>query len=709
MNAERDVLAQAEASLVGYADGTRLLLQAAKESRFKGARGALNAFLEVPANLEKAVAAALGDFLDAVLLETETDAAMDLLDSESGRGVLLPINQLRVKKNSLQIKFSEGVIGEAGELVKTPAEIEPVIKLLLDKVVIVEDRRTARKILAEGMEGWRAVTLRGEVFYSSGAVFSGGLQTDHTLLGRERRLRELSAEEGRLEKNLDENEILRGELQAGLDDLQKASVNLKKVREQADQELQRISRNADQLTVAQEKIQREIHWHRERIEAFQKEIHQRTAKTEDIKEKLSSLFEEMGVERQLLKQLELDLDLITLDDDQTQHAHWITRLAVIRQSLQDAQSRKAEREATLVRIRNSQVVLLDRLDKNHADAVDLELVSQEAAQAENTIGELIHELNQRITPTERELESLEALQTGDQKKVNDARRLASIAEQLHSQARIDFTRKQETLNSLQRRIEDDFGLVNYEFVEQVNIQNPLPFAGMVERLPIVPKLPADIEENIKRQRAQLRRMGSINPDAQTEFKEVRHRFEFLTNQMADLQKAEQDIRAVIQELDDLMKREFQKTFNAVAEEFKQIFTRLFAGGSAHLVLTDPDDVTNTGIEIEARLPGRRTQGLALLSGGERSLTATSLVFALLRVSPTPFCVLDEVDAMLDETNVGRFRELLRELSQQTQFLIVSHNRNTVQAADVIYGVTMGKDSSSQVLSLKLDEISTVID
>jgi chromosome segregation protein len=179
--------------------------------------------------------------------------------------------------------------------------------------------------------------------------------------------------------------------------------------------------------------------------------------------------------------------------------------------------------------------------------------------------------------------------------------------------------------------------------------------------------------------------------------------------MADLQQAEKDIRQAIAELDELMRREFEKTFDAVASEFHQIFTRLFGGGTARLVLTDPEDLTNTGIEIEARLPGRRAQGLALLSGGERSLTAASLVFALLKVSPTPFCVLDEVDAMLDEANVGRFRELLRELSQQTQFVIVTHNRNTVQVADVIYGVTMGNDSSSQVLSLKLDDIGQVID
>ena len=165
---------------------------------------------------------------------------------------------------------------------------------------------------------------------------------------------------------------------------------------------------------------------------------------------------------------------------------------------------------------------------------------------------------------------------------------------------------------------------------------------------------------------------------------------------------------MIAELDHLMEQAFQKTFDAVAIEFKEIFSRLFGGGAARLVLTDPDDLTETGIDIEARLPGRRTQGLSLLSGGERSLTATALVFSLLKVAPTPFCVLDEVDAMLDEANVGRFRELLRELSRNTQFVIVTHNRNTVQAADVIYGVTMGRDSVSQVISLKLDEVSKVV-
>ena len=219
---------------------------------------------------------------------------------------------------------------------------------------------------------------------------------------------------------------------------------------------------------------------------------------------------------------------------------------------------------------------------------------------------------------------------------------------------------------------------------------------------MVEELPTDIEPTIHRQRMQLRRMGAINFEAQEEYQDVKQRYEFLTEQFTDLQKAEQDMRQVIHELDVMMKREFNRTFQDVSVEFRKTFSRIFGGGSAKLELTDPDDLTTSGIDIEARLPGQRTQGLAMLSGGERSLTASALIFSLIRVSPTPFCVLDEVDAMLDEQNVRRFRQALEDLAQKTQFIVITHNRRTIEAADTIYGVSMGDDSISQVVSLQLE-------
>jgi chromosome segregation protein len=270
---------------------------------------------------------------------------------------------------------------------------------------------------------------------------------------------------------------------------------------------------------------------------------------------------------------------------------------------------------------------------------------------------------------------------------------------------MDLNRQKDNLDSLRRKIEEDFGLVAFEYNQELAGPTPLPLEGMVEQLPVILELPKEYEENINRQRAQLRRMGPVNLEAQKEYQEVFERFTFLNGQVDDLKKADADLRQVIAELDELMKVEFRKTFDLVAIEFKQMFTRLFGGGSAKLELVDEDNPSDSGVDIEARLPGRREQGLALLSGGERSLTAVALVFALLKIAPTPFCILDEVDAMLDEANVGRFTELLQELSQKTQFILITHNRNTVQVAGVIYGVTMGKDSASQVISLKMDEIT----
>ncbi|NIO72117.1 MAG: chromosome segregation protein SMC, partial [Anaerolineae bacterium] len=169
-----------------------------------------------------------------------------------------------------------------------------------------------------------------------------------------------------------------------------------------------------------------------------------------------------------------------------------------------------------------------------------------------------------------------------------------------------------------------------------------------------------------------------------------------------LERASDSLRQVIAELDQLMEADFRKTFEAVAAEFKECFTTLFGGGTAKLVLTDPENLMETGVDIVVRPPGKRQQSLALLSGGERALTAVALIFAILKASPTPFCILDEVDAMLDEVNIGRFRKMLQELADRTQFVVITHNRGTIEAANTIYGVSMGEDSVSKVISLKLE-------
>jgi chromosome segregation protein len=211
-----------------------------------------------------------------------------------------------------------------------------------------------------------------------------------------------------------------------------------------------------------------------------------------------------------------------------------------------------------------------------------------------------------------------------------------------------------------------------------------------------------LQGRVRSLRAKLRQIGPVNAQAQADYDEARERHEFLTSQVADLRIAEGDVQAALDELRRVVRERFRETFHAVNADFGRYFKTFFGGGNARLVLTEPEDYGESGVDILAQPPGKRQQHLQLLSGGERALAAVALLFALLETNPAPFCVLDEVDAALDEANVGRFSETLAELADHTQFVLITHNRNTVQVAGSIYGITMSGDGVSTVLSLRLE-------
>jgi chromosome segregation protein len=216
--------------------------------------------------------------------------------------------------------------------------------------------------------------------------------------------------------------------------------------------------------------------------------------------------------------------------------------------------------------------------------------------------------------------------------------------------------------------------------------------------------PDALGKEIEGLRAQLRQLGPVNVEAQVDYESLRERHDFLTGQLRDLENAETSLHRAIEELTNLMRKKFDLTFQQVAKNFEQNFNTFFGGGHARLRLTDPKHAQTSGVEIEARPPGKRTASLTQLSGGEKSLTAVSLLFALLQVNPAPFCVLDEVDAMLDEANVGRFAKSLKEQSQRTQFIVITHNRRTIEQADSIYGISIAPDAASRVLSMRLADV-----
>ncbi|MBM3152344.1 MAG: chromosome segregation protein SMC [Chloroflexi bacterium] len=702
--AQLEVLDQAETTLSGYAEGARTLLEAARQSRLK-THGALGALLDIPAELETAISAALGEALDAVVLASgeETEAALRLLENEdSGRAVLLPIHSLACP---VPVACGDAdCLGVASDLVQAAPGIRPALDLLLGQTLVARDRAAARRLLGGQPQTARVVTLRGEVFRADGAILAGKPPRSGSL-GRPRQRRELQSALETAEDRLAALDSGLQQLGRSLEDARRMVGQREAVLHKARLEMEQAAAAEQQASLQSESARRNEEWQKAQRQALQAEIDQAGDETRQAGEARSLAEGNARAAAEHVRELDIRLAALTLEETQEQVAYWSTRVAVAGRAIEDARTRQAERQQALQRLEIGRADQVRRQQEAEQTLSASETRKAELHSQEGTFQEELAALQAQIEPAESELEAAEKQEEQLQERESAAQRALAAAERLHAQYQMDLTRRQETLDNLRQKVEDDFGLVQFNYAADVQGPVPLPFDGMVEQLAALTELPPNLEEQVTQQRAMLRRMGPVNPEARQEFDSETERHHFLVGQVADLHKAEADLREVIAELDGLTQREFRKTFEAVAHEFREIFVRLFGGGSARLVLTDPDNLVETGIDIEARLPGRREQGLALLSGGERSLTAIALVFALLRVSPTPVCVMDEVDAMLDEANVGRFREMLLDLSRDTQFIIVTHNRNTVQVADIIYGVTMGRDSASQIISLRLDEVS----
>lgn len=706
---QHDILEQADLALEGYSSGAKVISKAEQENQLSGVQGYIGRLIHVPNKYEQAIAAVLGEFINAVILETHRsmDEALDLLLEKASRGVLIPAELSKYNRNSQKVDIKDGVLGRASDLVTCSEEVKPIIDSLLNNVFIVENRKVARKLISKLTGDARSVTLRGEVFFPSGTVVSG-LEGKSTVLSRSRQRNDLKDQLGEGQDEIDK--IVQ---QLSLEDKKNEKLiveetRLKKEVKEAEVSAERVAALYSQCSENINQLDSRIKYLGEQKNTLNDELASAKREIDQFEINLDLISGEITVAENAIKEKNELIRGIDLDSYQSEFIHWNSIFKVAERAHYDTSQRLTEHKESLVRaesILESSISHLTQLDKDHQDLIENKnTVLKNASELILMVGEV----EQKISPTEKALSDFEKQIDAMEINSNQAKKRFSILESQYSQDRINLARNQERFDSLSRRVEDDFGLVEFDYSELISGPTPLPLEGMVQKLPRVFQIPLELEENIQRQRAQLRRMGAINPEAQSEYLEVNNRYNFMLEQINDLEKAEADVRQVVAELDLNMQQEFQKTFDAVSEEYKSIFSRLFIGGSAHLVLTDPDDLTTTGIDIEARLPGRRTQGLSLLSGGERSLIATALIFALLKVSPTPFCVLDEVDAMLDEVNVSRFRELLHELSKDIQFIVVTHNRNTVQVADAIYGVTMGRDSTSQVISIRLDEVDKVI-
>ena len=704
-----------------YASAVSAILLASQQGRLNGIMGTVASRIQVPARLERAIEVALGAALQNVIAETWQDAqgAIEFLKrAGSGRATFLPLDRLR-SRGPIPAPTSNGILGNAARSVRFDSEVAPAIHHLLQRVWIAHDLSAARHALDEHSVSSRngrrpsgrasdfvalptVVTLEGEIIRPGGAVTGGndGSRQRRSVLAWEREARELPAE---LNRAMEQARQAAEKTQATRHEVEEQTrkrAQLEKQRQQLLRDGQRRQSELERARLHAAQARQEAAWQLQVLDQRKADLASLDAKEEQIRAALKKGAHTLDAARERARSSE--------QAAQTSQDEMLRQLADLRAEAAAAQENLISRRALEAEHRRSREQIDSQLharsERQSALLQETEQLRCEIDRASTEESELQAEGSahqQTTADMEAELRQLDRDLARTEEEERACQQLVLQSESDWNTSRLALQRTEDRLETHRREIRQDFGLADMEEAAGLAYQPPLPLHALVAQLPVVQDLPAGLKDDVRETRARVRRLSNVNPEAPQEYEEVANRYSFLQSQSDDLEKAAGDLKRIISELDLRMEGDLRRTFDAVSTEFVNFFKLLLQGGTAQLSMTDPADILNTGVEIYARLPGKRTQSLDLLSGGERSLTACALVFAILRVSPTPFCVLDEVDATLDEANVDRLRSAMDLLRERTQFIVITHNRRTLEIANNIYGITMGDDGVSRVISLRL--------
>jgi len=704
LRSDFNLLVEAEEALVGFSSGAKSIFEAVREGKLTGKFSLLMDHINVSKDYEIAIGAVLGAAIEGIVVKSDSDieSALDFIKIAKTPRTILVVN----KKPAYELEkgIVQGNYTVASELVSTTEKLEPFINNLLSSSLIVNNREVAVDLARKLPLGYRVVTKDGEV-YASDQTITAGKESRVRSFTRKREKQALIAEIDNStnvltqnSESLEEGEVKKKETQRRLEESIDKWNN-------AEKEINKLSLEVHKLEIEQDQRQKQLENERDRSERLMASIKGEESNISELEKKTVDLGENIEVQKEETENLYNDLKTLPVEDLRSTVISLTSKNAGAEQIAENSKKRIQEKERLISANQEA-------IDQNKMRRIELENQlgknGDEIIKIKKSNGETSEKINTQTVETntlEKIVENEITNQSKFLEEVDNSRRKFAIAERHKLQAQMRVEKLRDKIEGYQKKISGDFGILMEGEENSSYGPKPLPFSGIVASLPKLDNLPENLADQINQQRSLMRRLGPTNPNAQEEYEEVNNRYQFLSEQLQDLEKAERDLRTVVDELDRMMKKEFIKTFNKVEIEFKKIFTQLFNGGEVKLIIEDEENLLDSGIDIEATLPDRRKQELALLSGGERSLTAIALIFSLLKISPTPFCILDEIDAMLDESNVMRVGELLKELSDTTQLVIITHNRNTVQLADILYGVTMGKDSVSQVISLKLDELT----
>lgn len=632
-----------------------------------------------------------GAALQNIVTQTE-DVAKKLVDylrkNNLGRATFLPITSVKGRKlDKINQKGIEGVIGIASDLIKVDKKYEQISISLLGRTVIVNNMDNAIKLAKQNNYAFKIVTQEGDIINPAGGITGGSVATKTVnILGRAREIEELEKEIENLKEKIQEQAKQKLEyetsVQGVLQEAEKLESNLKEIDiiyATDKQKLIAIEENITKLQTRLEKLRNED----KEIKIQKEDMIKQKQKLEEEVENLNNEIEKTNIVIEQYANLNKDsqkyIDDLNFD---------ITNLRISVSSFDESE--------------NSIIEIVQRIQIDLDNTKNAIINKQE--QIKNIKNDNI-ELEQRIEQLKQKIEDIKNEVTDSSNKVEELKNNRSQKNDKLSKIEVEITSQFEIIEDLKAQI------VKIE-VRKTKLEQDLEdvINKMWEEYEMTPnnaveyEKPSNVQDTIKNVadiRNKIKELGSINIDSIEEYKQTKQRYDFMCEQRLDLENSITKLKKVIQDMTNIMKEQFKTQFKIINQNFGEVFKELFGGGKAELILTDVDNILECGIEIQVQPPGKKLQNMTLLSGGEKAFTAIALLFAILKINPAPFCVLDEIEAALDDVNVYRFADYLKKFVTQTQFLVITHRKGTMEAADTVYGITMQENGISKLLSMKL--------
>ena len=685
-------LIETEKEKEGYIKSVKSLLKDCESIKElgKGMHGVLANIIDVPEEYQTAIEMCLGASLQNIVTDNEEDAKKlveHLRKNNLGRASFLPITSVKGKKLEKINGKESGFIGIASDLIKYEKKYEQIVLNLLGRTVVVNNMETAIKVAKQNGYSFRIITLDGDVINPSGAITGGSVSKKTVnILGRGKEIEKLEAEIKEIKDKIQKLQKEKEEYQKSIEDILDEATVLEKELQEIDINYATEKQKSIAINENIRKIEEKLNRLKDEEAIIEKQKQEAIVNKENLQEEIKTLIEETESLNKIITEFaELHKD----------NQKYIDNLNFDITNLKISVSSFDESEASIEEIQERIDLEMQNI-KNGIEnkKIQIEQIITDDFNLEKSIEDIkqkIAEINEEVKNSGTKVEGLkqERINKNDilAKQEEDITNTFKIIEDLKSQiVKIDVkkTKLEEDINSIINKMWEEYELTPNN-------------AGEYKK----PENVALTQKKVNNLRADIRDLGSVNIDSIEEYKALKERYDFMCEQRVDLEDTMSKLRKIIAEMTVTMKEQFKKQFEVINKNFAEVFRELFGGGNATLKLEDENNILECGIEITVQPPGKKLQNMMLLSGGEKAFTAIALLFAILKINPAPFCVLDEIEAALDDVNVYRFAEYLKKFSSNTQFLVITHRKGTMEAADTVYGVTMEESGISKLLSMSL--------